>query len=152
MTRQESPWPDPDAPEEQHLVFALGSGLHALNLKAISGVADAGVVRNVPRAPVAVLGLAEWRGRLITVIDLPHLLGESCDPGCASLVRLAPPLDHLAFFVPARVEVRSLDTTPSPESGKGEGKTPRILEPGDLLARIESDLVPRESSTARLDG
>ena len=152
MTGQESPWPDSEAPAEQHLVFALGAGLHALNLKAISGVADAGVVRNVPRAPLAVLGLAEWRGRLITVIDLPHLLGEHCDPGSASLIRLAPPLDHLAFFVPARVEVRSLETTPRSGSIEGGGLTPRILEPGDLLARIESDLLPRQTSTARLGG
>jgi len=152
MSTPESPSRAAEAVPEQHIVFALGSGLHALNLKEISGVADAGVVRKVPRAPLAVLGLAEWRGRLITVIDLPHLLGERCDPGSASLLRLAPPLDHLAFFVPAHVEVRSLDTIGDPGKGEGGEKTPRILEPGDLLARIESHLIPRQSKTAHLDG
>jgi len=71
------------------------------------------------------LGLVEWRGRLLTVIDLPPLLRDAARGEAACLVRLAPPHDHLAFHVPAVVLVRDL--------GQEEGPPRRLLDPAMLI-------------------
>ena len=110
------------------LVFRLQRGRYAIPLPAVSGFGDVGEVRRVPGAPPAVMGLVEWRGRLLTLIDLPQLLRDAphADPPC--MVRLAPPRDHIAFRVPAVVLVRDLEQEGEPAR--------RLLDPAALLADL----------------
>jgi hypothetical protein len=69
-------------------------------------------VRSVPGTPPEIVGLAEWRGSLLTVLDLPLLLGSRAaerDEREACLVRLATPLRGVAFFLPAPVRLLRVD-------------------------------------------
>ena len=70
------------------------------------------------------LGLAEWGGRPVTVLDLPGLIREGPGRGEASLVRLAAPFDHLALYVPASLRV---------EEPTADG---RLLEATDLVEAV----------------
>jgi purine-binding chemotaxis protein CheW len=59
----------------QHVVFLLDSARYALPLGAVREVVvhAEGLVR-VPRAPPAVLGVVNLRGRVVTVVDFATLL------------------------------------------------------------------------------
>jgi chemotaxis signal transduction protein len=96
------------------LCFELGGVDYALPLCAVSGVAECGALRAIPGAPPPVLGVTEWRGHLLTVLDLPRLLGHTRPPGRALLVRLAPPLAALAFHLPATVRIAAAAVEPAP--------------------------------------
>jgi len=87
------------------LYFQLDRGPYALPLEAVADVTLAGAIQPVPLSPPAVKGLAERRGRPIAVIDLPLLLDDTASSARAGahLVRLAPPLDGTALWVPAEV-------------------------------------------------
>jgi chemotaxis signal transduction protein len=118
--------------EERRLVFSLASGSYGLRLEAIAGVAEPSALRPVPGAPPGVLGLTEWGGRPVTVLDLPRLIREGPGKGDPSLVRLAVPFDHLALYVPARLRVE-------------EAPLGTLLEPTELVeavARGGRDRVP----------
>jgi hypothetical protein len=125
-----------EPPTERRLVFDLASGPYGLRLDAISGVAELSAWRTVPGAPRGVLGLAEWGGRPLTVLDLPALIREGPGRGDASLVRLAAPFDHLALYVPASVRVEE-----APPGG-------RLLEPTELVEAVARG---RERSTPSSD-
>jgi len=93
---------------ERLLRFALGENEYALCLRGVAGLASLGPVRAVPGTPPEIVGLAEWRGSLLTVLDLPLLLGCPATEGDeleACLVRLAAPLRGVAFFLPAPVHL-----------------------------------------------
>ena len=121
--------PTPPATAERRLVFSLATGSYGLRLDAISGVAELSAWRAVPGAPRGVLGLAEWGGRPLTVLDLPGLLRERPGKGDPSLVRLAAPFDHIALYVPASLHVE--------EAAPGAV----LLEPDALVEAVASALV-----------
>ena len=56
-------------------------------------------------APDGVLGVHEWRGRLLTVLDVTHFLDEAPLPGPHSLLRLAPPFERTALLLPGPVQL-----------------------------------------------
>lgn len=87
------------------LYFQFDRSPYALALEAVADVTPAGAIHPVPLSPPAVKGLAERRGRPISVIDLPRLLDDSfpAERTGAHLVRLARPLDGTALWVPAEV-------------------------------------------------
>jgi chemotaxis signal transduction protein len=87
------------------LYFQLGGAPYAIALEAIADVAPAGPIHRVPLSPPAILGLSEWRGRAIAVIDLPSLLDvpDAALRGTAHMMRLTGPLHGAALFVPAAV-------------------------------------------------
>jgi chemotaxis signal transduction protein len=100
---------------ERVLRFALGENEYALRLRDVAGLASLGPVRAVPGAPPEVVGLAEWRGSLLTVLDLPLLLGRGAaerDERETCLVQLAAPLRGVAFFLPAPVYLWRGDAEP----------------------------------------
>lgn len=145
--------PVPDAFQtERILVFRLEDGLHGLRVNDISGIASCEVLRELPGAPAGVRGLAEWRGSVLTVLDLPCDWGrvEQDEPAC--LIRLAPPLEQTALYVPAtvqltenRFEVHAEETETGTRSGwlcNGEPIT--LLDPTEIVCRLEAEM--RESS------
>lgn len=89
----------------RHLTFRLSGGRFALPEGAVAAIGEDRPLRRLPRAPAGVAGLAAWRGAVVTVLDLAALLGEGEGTGGATLVRLAPPLDHTALRIAARVEL-----------------------------------------------
>jgi len=112
---------------EMHLVFRLGEREYALALAAIDGLADVGPIRPVRQSPAGVLGLTEWKGQLLTVLDLPALLGQATPNGSASLVRLAPPLDQVALYLPGNLHLSSEPLGQSEDS-------PTVLQPQQLVS------------------
>ena len=101
---------------ERRIVFRLGGRLCALSLDHIAGVDDPGEMRIVPGAPPAVVGLTEWRGRVVTVLDLGVLAGTEPQHGLRCVVALCPPLEGTALLVPTPIELRSGES--SPEGGR----------------------------------
>ncbi|ANM28891.1 hypothetical protein ABI59_03640 [Acidobacteria bacterium Mor1] len=99
------------------LLIGLERNRYRIDAGAIDGLVPTASIVPVPRAPRGVLGLTEWRGRLLTVIDLPLILDERPNGDAACLVRLASPHASTALFVPGPVrlvddtaDVRQLET------------------------------------------
>lgn len=142
---------------ERALLFELGGRSYGLRIGAIEGLGEPGTIRCVPGAPASVLGVCEWRGRLLTVVDLPALLPAGpagtipADPAVEPcLVRLAAPLDGTALWVPAQVRLgwaaaeaaspgdgSAAPARPRP-SAEGERDNPRFLDPRFLIRRLAS--------------
>ncbi len=132
------------------LLFDLDRDRYAVRAAAVSGLAECGPVREVPGAPRAVLGLVEWRGHLLTVLDLPHLLGHAGSNGPAHLIRLAPPLQGISLFLPVNVRMSPLAPVPVPamqsaepgaaDTVRHEGQLIRLIDPSILVRRVEGEL------------
>ena len=86
---------------------------------------------------------AQWRGHLLTVLDLPQLLGHATPNGPACLVRLAPPLQGTSLFLPVNVRMATLASpTPAAEPGAAEtveheSRLIRLIDPSTLVRRTE---------------
>lgn len=61
-------------PPVRHVVFRVSQERYALPLSAVREVVVPGVMSRVPRAPAAVRGIMNLRGRVVTVVDLGTLL------------------------------------------------------------------------------
>jgi len=61
------------------LVFSLGGESFGVRLETVREISEAGSIAPVPRAPDSIRGLTDVRGRMITVIDLPMMVGATAD-------------------------------------------------------------------------
>jgi hypothetical protein len=120
-------------PAERILLLRMGGPPHALRLSSIAGVAECGRVHPVPDAPAPVHGVVEWQGNLVTVLDLPRLLRVDVTDGPACLIRLAPPLEHIALRVPGRLRMTSLTAPSTPGAEPGDRDGVRLIDPPHLL-------------------
>lgn len=59
----------------RHVVFWIGSERYGLPLAAVREVVNPAAMSSVPRAPAAVRGIMNLRGRVVTVVDLAAMLG-----------------------------------------------------------------------------
>ena len=59
----------------RHVVFRIGAERYGLPLATVREVVPPAVMSAVPRAPVAVRGIMNLRGRVVTVVGLASLLG-----------------------------------------------------------------------------
>jgi chemotaxis signal transduction protein len=136
------------------LLFTLGDRQYALPVASVAGLAECGPVHKVPRAPRAVHGLAEWRGHVMTVIDLPHLLGHALDDEPSCLVRLDAPMQQIALLAPAALRTTSLpsrldevEESPARHALAGrfdhEGRSVRLIDPVALVRLAQTS--PRRS-------
>src|SRR5688572_7647748 len=103
----------PEAPPAPRscLRFSLGVRAFGLPLQQVREVVPVEEVHPVPLAPPNVLGLLNVRGQVITLLNTAGLLGMAVRDGAVrglALV-LAPPLQNLALFVEARVEIAPAD-------------------------------------------
>jgi len=107
----------------QHVVFLLDTTRYALPLGAVREVVvqPESVVR-VPRAPPAVLGVVNLRGRVVTVVDFALLL---------ELPRLAPPARKLVLLDRGRrdlalsvTEVEGIETVEKVSNAPRESRAP----------------------------
>lgn len=117
---------------EPSLAFELDGVAYSIALGFVLGLAGPSPLSPVPGAAPVVLGLAEWRGTLLTVLDLPALLG--CSDGAAQpcLIRLAEPLRGVAFRLHAPVRLVRTE-----ERGR---RAPQALDPRPLVRRLEAAL------------
>jgi len=96
------------AETQSALTFRLALRRYALPLRRTSGVQDLGVVRKIPNSPRRWFGLTEWSGRVLNVIDLPHVLGDRAVERAKSIVRLHDPYKGMALFIPAHIGLTEL--------------------------------------------
>ena len=121
------------------LSFRAGCRSYSIPLDQVSGLADCGPIRSVFGAPPEVLGLSEWRGRLLTVLDLPGLLGEPESAGPMCLICLAGTMTRTALRVPAPV---FLQNPGSPATGD----RPILVDPVELVSRLETEIMAGNSA------
>ncbi len=62
------------------MVVRIGSGRYALDLSGVAEVVTAPRVTRVPGLPRWLSGVANWRGRILPVLDLRPLLAEEQSP------------------------------------------------------------------------
>jgi chemotaxis signal transduction protein len=146
---------EPSAASDGLLRFALAGREYALDLGVVEGVADSAVVRPVPGAARGVLGLTEWRGNILTVLDLALLLREGAGPARPCLVRLGPPLRQVALLVAATLRI---SRACAPESGRPPAEPPvalcsaRLREDGLVVHLIDPLRVVGEVLTSMREG
>jgi hypothetical protein len=130
------------------LAFRLGGELHAVRVSDVGGVVSCEALRQVPGSPAGVLGLAEWRGSVLTVLDLARLLERSAPDEPACLIRLGPPMDQTALHLPATVQLieSRLERRSSTGSDEGEpiwfceGEPIRLVDPWELVRRVDAQI------------
>ena len=69
---------DVDAPVDavaEHVVLRVGGSRYAVPATAVAEVVEVPVLTRVPGLPGWVVGVANWRGHVLPVIDLKPLLG-----------------------------------------------------------------------------
>jgi purine-binding chemotaxis protein CheW len=62
------------------IVVRMGAGKFAVALESVAEVGRMPVVTRVPGLPAWLAGVANWRGRILPVIDLRSLLGAEATP------------------------------------------------------------------------
>lgn len=72
------------ADDSEAVVVRLGSGRFAIDLASVAEVGRVPVVTRIPGAPDWLAGAANWRGRLLPVLDLRGLLGAERAPAGTS--------------------------------------------------------------------
>ncbi len=107
MTTTTSP-----APSERTLCLLFRAGADAFAIRAadVQKVNPAGHISRLPRLPVALLGITQHRGRVVSVVDAGLVVGErAATLGPESrLLFLERPLRHVALLVYAVLEIESL--------------------------------------------
>ena len=74
-----------EAPVAEAVVVRLGSGRFAAELSAVAEVGRVPSLTRIPGAPEWLRGVANWRGRLLPVLDLRSLLGaQATAPGVSA--------------------------------------------------------------------
>jgi hypothetical protein len=148
-------------PVDRLVVFTLAANRFAIRLGEVAGVAEPAGVRRIPGQSGPVIGLTRWRGRILTVLDLSRLLGVDARPRRGSLVRLRPPFDRTALWIPAPIEIRTAvvqeeSTTveePSPVSpGEHDEVAPRLLDTRTLLTAAAAEVRHRGWAQGGMDG
>ena len=131
----------PTRETDRVLRFELGGRAYGMPLDTICGVAHCSALHPVPGAPPVVLGLTEWRGSLLTVLNLPVMLEQPVEQGPACLILLAEPLEHTALFLPDRVELVETLEGPDPSGRlRVEGGFLEPVDPEALLRPLEAEL------------
>lgn len=75
---------DDAAADADAVVVLLGSGRFAVSLGSVAEVGRVPSVTRVPGTPGWVAGVANWRGRILPILDLRSLLGAAEVPLTAS--------------------------------------------------------------------
>jgi len=140
MTRLATVHAAPGTLTSRVLLLALGGHHYAIRASEVAALAECGPLRAVPWAPRAVLGLGEWRGNVLTVLDLPHLLGHPPTEETQCLVALAAPLHRAALWPGSGVRMAEVVDQVRPnedEDGPASHALEGLLEhEGELLRLI----------------
>lgn len=122
--------PEPDrtaVPDSDAIVVRLGAGRFAVALPAVAEVGNVPPVTRVPGVPAWLAGVANWRGRILPVLDLRTLLGGDVAPygGRARLVVLATESANVGLLVDAVEGTTSTaeEVAPFPAGVSGAAET-----------------------------
>jgi chemotaxis signal transduction protein len=124
---------DSTPPGARLCVFTLGDTRYAMPVTSVREVMVIEDVTPVPRAAAHVLGVANLRGDIVTLVSIEPLLGRAPRPprrGARALV-LADPALRVAVVVDDVVDLAA----PRPAEGI------KVLDPSRMLARLKSEEV-----------
>src|SRR3954468_1257273 len=129
MTPVTTPAPATDdaAVVSDAVVVRLGSGRFAVSLGSVEEVGRVPAVTRVPGMPGWVAGVANWRGRILPILDLRTLLGAVQAPlgSAARLLVLTAQGGSVGFLVEAvggpAVVAASAEPFPATLSGSAAG-------------------------------
>ena len=138
------------------LGFTIGEHGLAIRLSEVMDVSELRDIRPVPGAPPIVRGVANLRGRAITVLDTAELLYVREEPSRWA-ARLAPPRENLALALGSdvdifRVEAGTLQRAPDPsgisfeEAVSGE-RVWQLLSLSAIVSRLDEEMVTALSRT-----
>jgi chemotaxis signal transduction protein len=124
-----------DSPDDA-VVIRLGVGRFAVGLAQVAEVGKVPAITRVPGVPSWLAGVANWRGRILAVLDLRSMLGaESASLGAgARLVVLVNHVASVGLVVDGVEGTTALGDAAAPVAG---------LAPG-LGAQLISGQVPRD--------
>jgi purine-binding chemotaxis protein CheW len=130
----------------RHVVFRVETSLYALPLAAVREVVvTPDVFSRVPRAPPAVTGVINLRGRVVTVVDMRPVLGLTAAPGrAAKLLLLDKGRRDLALGVTEVEGIELLETLPAEVAGLVRGMA--------RLGTAEVSVLDVEGLDARVTG
>ena len=109
----------PDAPSVGGILLRLGSSRYTVTMTDVAEVISLPPVTRIPGSPAFLTGVANWRGRMLPVLDLRPLLGSPMVP-LASSARLvvvqvgSMTAGIVAEAVPGVYDVSLLDAAPPP--------------------------------------
>jgi len=136
------------ADSARHVVFRVETGHYALPLAAVREVVVTPEhFTRVPRAPAAVTGVINLRGRVVTVVDLRRILGlgEAVRPA-AKLLLLDRGRRDLALGVADVEAIAELEQPSAPVEGTG------LLRGVAHLGELAVQLLDAEALDARVTG
>lgn len=116
------------------LEFTLARERYALPVTAVQEVTEVPAVLRVPKAPAVIAGLADVRGRVVTLVDLQRVFGiEGAAAGAPVALILAPPDAHIGLLVHGQPQVTRLDLSAAEPA---EGLIDSVLLASDRLYNI----------------
>jgi chemotaxis signal transduction protein len=124
MTADANKLSNDEAPERREvLVLHVGRRLLGIFTENVAGIAAGKSATPLPRAPMSVLGVIAFRGRMLTVIDVLPLLGEPANTVEPAIIVALSGDEQLAIAADSsrgaiQVVSRELDIS-VPESGPG---------------------------------
>jgi chemotaxis signal transduction protein len=126
------------------VILRFGGARYAVEMSAVAEVVPVPVVTRLPGAPSWLCGVANWRGRVLAVVDLRPLAGAAPDPmpTSARLVVLSHEdveLGLLADLVPGLLACSVADV----------GPVPATVSPG--MASLVRGVVDFDGPVALLD-
>lgn len=141
---------DDAAVDSDAVVVRLGSGRFAVALSSVAEVGRVPAVTRVPGTPGWVAGVANWRGRILPILDLRSLLGATETPlaGTARLLVLGADAVTVGMLVEAvegtAVVAASAEPFPASISGTAAGLLAgQLPHPDGPVAVLDVDAVLR---------
>jgi chemotaxis signal transduction protein len=128
------------------IVFALGPGRYAVELRWVREVFTLGPVTPVALAPEAVAGVVNYRGAITPVLDLAVLLGDAAEArttahGGEGAILVEVEDVRAALRVTSVVEVSSLRPHRGGPTGAlvdSTGRSVPLIDPPSLLSRAQA--------------
>ena len=150
MTTPAATTDDDAVVDSDAVVVRLGNGRFAVSLGSVEEVGRVPAVTRVPGTPGWVAGVANWRGRILPILDLRSLLGAPESPlgGSARLLVLSADGVSVGFLVEAvegtAVVAASAEPFPASLSGSAAGLLAgQLPHPDGPVAVLDVDAVLR---------
>jgi chemotaxis signal transduction protein len=137
------------AGQQMSLEFTMARERFALDAALVQEITEVPTLQKVPKAPPVVAGLADIRGRVVTLLDLERVFGvqQRSEDAPVALI-LAPPDAHLGLLVHGQPQVVRLDlSVAEPADGLIEStllasdKLYNIVSPRRVLAYCEKQVL-----------
>jgi purine-binding chemotaxis protein CheW len=129
----------------QALLLPLAGDWYALELATVREVVPSPVLRHLPRAPAAVLGVLNLRGDVVPVLDTARLLGQGSSTRVEHVVVVDSELGAAGLAVDALPRRASMGAPAGPTdlaAGRGKfavdgGEVATLLDIGLVLAALQ---------------